>query len=285
VTIVASSQAAASTDFMSDGYGQIGLPLNLDRRGRQWFADICAPAVQDNDAPGLVLGAVSWMGQLLRRTRQRVCLADASTVMLDIARHTLGDPADAAIELANTDWLSLPRQDEPLGIVLGDNSFSFLPFPDGWLQLAGVLAERMRPGAYLVMRLLSAPADYLPDSPEVIAARYEGQRDVNLTEVRVALLFSQWDRGSYAIDTEQALRAFERHRPLFDPLMNHLSQGAANDLITLRKYRDTGAVYYAPPLEQVLRVLGVSFTVTSVHFGPYASSRNFPLIVATNTLP
>jgi len=56
---------------------------------------------------------------------------------------------------------------------------------------------------------------------------------------------------------------------------------ADNDLVAMEKYRGVNAIYYAPTLDRALEVIGDTFVIRSVHFGPYAMSEYFPLIIAS----
>jgi hypothetical protein len=118
---------------------------------------------------------------------------------------------------------------------------------------------------------------------EELVAGFTRRTSINYTEVRAALLFAHWNPVTYAINTEEVLDSYESNRRLFAPLLKRCADGVDNDLLTVRKYKSSGAVYYAPPLGEVLSLMGSSFRIRSVHYGPYAMSQYFPLIVASKT--
>jgi hypothetical protein len=90
-----------------------------------------------------------------------------------------------------------------------------------------------------------------------------------------------WDDTTYAIDTEKVIRSFDSNLPLFEQLIERFSPQSDNDLITVRKYRNAGAKYFAPPVPAILDIFRTKFDVTALHFGPYPMSEYFPLLVAS----
>lgn len=272
-----------NTDYMANGFELIGEPLNLLERGREWFAQ--AGRIENNGAEsaGLVLGATVWLARLLSRTQRKVILVDSSGVMLDrakadIVRLATNDPSgDFVFHQGN--WLNLPELAGSLAIVAGDNSFSFLSYPDGWLALCDALADRMHPKGRLLTRVLSLPPTYQTASVEDIICRSLANDSINYTQIRAELLFAHWNSDTYGIETQLALETFEANLDRFEAIFRKYPV-VANDLLTIRKYRDASAIYYAPPLDKVLEVFRTRFTVTDVHFGPYRLSQYFPLIDA-----
>jgi hypothetical protein len=266
-------------DFMAYGYGLIQEPLNLTQGGRQWFARVREVAGTSGDSHGIVLGATAWMAALLRQTHRRITCVDMSATMLAMAQSEL--QSVDGVHFVQADWLEMPRWREPADAVIGDNAFSFLPFPLGWVRLCDELADRMSPDATLTTRALCVPCGYRTVTPDEIVERFRAREVVNYTEVRAMLLFSHWHPRTYGIDTESVLQTFEAHAHVFEPLLAQCPPGKPNDLTTLVKYRNSGAIYYAPPLDEWLRVLRQRFRVIRVHFGPYAMSEYFPLVVAS----
>jgi hypothetical protein len=202
--------------------------------------------------------------------------------MLTLARDTVGSfgTRHAGTVFVQADWQDLPSVDESLATVVGDNSFSYLPYPHGWKNLATRLARCMQPGAKLLMRICSVPPSHCRTSVGEVVERYLAGDMLNCTEVRAALLFAHWNRSTYEIDTEEVLRTFETQRSEFAPLFDRFRPPADNDLETIRKYRGVRARYYAPPIEQGLTPLQPHFEVTSVEYGPYPMADYFPLVVA-----
>jgi SAM-dependent methyltransferase len=275
--------SAEVSDFMRRDYELVTEPLNLATVGLPWFGAVYHKHVPSGNL-GLVLGATPWACRFVGGTHRRVIAADMSGAMAAMLRADVARTPFAvarSVEVLQVNWLELPDLSEPLDLVVGDNSFSFLRFPDGWQRLCSVLAERMRRGARLVVRVCSTPARHKRVGVDALIARFSAQRSINCTEVRAALLFDHWDRATYAIDTEQALRTFESNRGKFEQMLQVHQVPARNDLMTIVKYRDAQATYYAPPLGEVLDAIGTSFKVISVNIGPFSMGEYFPLIVAT----
>lgn len=276
------TSVTVNTDYMANGYDLIKEPLNLCRAGQKWFRETVRLKASPGPAIGLVLGASPWIVQLLRRTHRRVIVVDSSPDMLQklttvLSRGNTSQP-QGFVDCVLGNWLALPEFVQETGVVVGDNSFSFLSFPEVWKALCQDLADRMPAEGRLIIRILSVPANHKVFKPEDILERCLKIAPINCTVARAMLLFSEWNRSTFAIDTEAALDRFEQYFDSFAPLV--MAGGTTNDLLTMRKYRNSAAKYYAPPLEAILDVIREHFTITGVHFGPYVLSDYFPLVVA-----
>jgi SAM-dependent methyltransferase len=275
---MAAGSGPAATDFMAHGYDLIDEPLNLRDAGRRWLSEAWYSCQRTGMDRGLVLGATPWIATLLGRTHRHVSLVDLSEVMLANARAVTTGVANPGFVRGR--WLALPFVRGQYDSVISDNGFSYLSFPDGWTRLCDELAALLRPGGCLLARALSVAEGEHVETVAEVAARFSTVERINFTEVRAALLFSQWRERTFAIDTESALHAYDAHASAFAPLLARCPPGEPNDLVTIEKYRGAGAVYYAPPLEEWLRILRRHFRVQGVHYGPYAMSRFFPLVAA-----
>jgi len=272
----------ATHDYMVAGFELVGEPLNLRAEGQPWYARIVDQDGVSHGSMGLVLGSTPWMGILLRRSHNHVIMADVSKAMLLKAAISMGTRTqDQEIDFVEANWLNLPQFNGTISTVLADNSLSFLSFPDEWAQLLDDLADRMDPQGRMFARYLCMPSTHRKKTVDNIIDGFVMRDTVNYTEVRTALLYAHWNEKTYGLETENALRAFEVHRSKFDRLFTKSPITAENDLLTITKYRDSGAVFYAPPLTAILDVVAVRFKVIGVHFGPYCMSEYFPLIVAS----
>jgi hypothetical protein len=269
-----------ASDFMSVGYGRIEEPLNLKSAGQAWLWTILKhyrPHLTGGRA--LILGAIPWLADKLSRSWEVVFVVDRSEAMLDMLRSP--QFSRRKVELIQCDWSHLPCQCSSLDLVIGDNSFSFLPYPAGWESLCANLSSRMSPGAVMLNRICSAPARHCIGASATHLTKWFIQNEsVSCTALRAAILFACLDRSSSRIDTEAALEMFERDRATFERALSERGVGEVNDLVTMNKYRGTGASYYAPALGDALDLIARHFDVPGVHFGPYAMSEYFPLIVA-----
>lgn len=273
-------------DFMAQGFDLIGEPLNLREDGQRWFSRILKNEIGYRRGPsGLVFGATPWLTTLLAEVASRTVVADSSARMLDLCARALqraNSPGTVRrVDFLNCDWLSLPDDDE-VRITAGDNSLSFLQFPDEWEQLLALIARRMTRNGVLITRFLSAPLTHRRLSAvEIVENALAQPRPVNFTAVRAALLFSQWNPKTFSIGTEAALNSFLQSRSEFDRLLDTVPNTRDNDLLTIAKYRGAGATYFAPPLSDAIAMFEKWFHVSAVQFGPYQMSQYFPVIVAS----
>jgi hypothetical protein len=265
-------------EYVAVGYKLQREPLRLHGVHRDWFTSIYSFHCNDNSLPGLVLGAVAWMANLLA-THRNVFVVDSSPHMLALLQSEL-KTRQRSIQLTNAAWDALPKFDEQLGVILGDNSFTFLEFPSGWRRICATLASRTAPGGKLVFRAFSTPSAHEVKSFEQIAMEHAGENAVNWTAVRTKLLFACWDPITYRIETEVVLERYKENEKWFDTLLREAQAPRENDLQTIFKYRNSRAVYYAPPLAHIMEVIQEKFVIQSVHYGSHELAEYFPLIVA-----
>jgi len=271
----------AADDFMAHGYELIGEPLNLHRTGRSWFKHAFEGQTSVPNGCALVLGATPWLVDYFLEHGRSVLVADKSTVMLDGLRTRLSPRSLAkSYHSLNYNWTRLPNTIADLAVTVGDNSFSFLPFPTAWVDLCTFLSARMLPQAVLAIRICSPPRQHRRRTAAALIADFVKTGRFNWTELRAAILFSCWNANDGTIRTEEALATFNSDRVAFETLLRQHS-AVDNDLVTIEKYRGVNAIYYAPTLDRALEIVSDRFFIRSVHYGPYAMSEYFPLILAS----
>jgi hypothetical protein len=270
-------------DFVSKKYAQIGEPLNLRADARAWFVDIFERQSLPARSLALVLGATPWIARMLGRALDHTTLADINPVMLDTARAEIScfdDGATGSVELLEANWLALPALRAPVAIAVGDNSFSFVRYPEGWRQLCDALADRMHPGATLMARFLILPLERPTTVAEIIDQSL-GTTDINYTAIRTAMLFAGASEDTFELYPARAVAMFDSHRADLAALFERCPATPDNDLCDIERWRGSPAVLYAPTLTHVLDALGGRFRVRDIHIGPYDMAEYFPLIVAT----
>jgi hypothetical protein len=206
---------------------------------------------------------------------------DKSAVMLANSRNEVARcSTDSPCEFIESDWFDIAYLPTRPDFVVGDNSFAFLDYPGDWQHLCRAVSATLPAGGVLITRALTTPLTHRRRSPADIVALFEERSVMNCSELRAMLLFAQWDPNTYGIVTEAATRAYDKNKALFDKLLRrHPEIGPTNDLATVLKYRGTGAIYYAPPIPDLLAAFDPYFEVTAVLFGPYAMSAYFPLLI------
>ena len=280
------SGCSYSTDFIQRTYDATGEPLNLCARGQKWFTHILAHEYEPvADANGLVLGATPWLATLMSRTVANTSVIDINPTMLRRCERSVGDSVAGhrppTMSFVRRNWLDLSGVVSDLQIVVGDNAFAFLGYPNEWTALTDVLAERMSARALLLCRILSPPATHRHRTVrEIVEEALRWAKPTNLTAVRTALLFAHWNATSYTIRPEAALATFDEQRGGFAPLLAD-APSRSNDLVSIEKYRGTNALFVAPPLPDALAIFDKRFDVHAVYFGPYELSQYFPIIAAT----
>jgi SAM-dependent methyltransferase len=278
---IATAPQAPAIDFMRRAYELNGEPLRLLDQGQRWFEGVMSNDTEmRRRSSALALGATPWLVELLSRKCLRTTVVDASAAMLELCTSTRS--TTGRVDTIQCNWLDMPASSTDFDVVVGDNAFSFLRCPDQWERLLDILAERVAPNGRVLSRLLVIPTGHCRSHPADLVRDVLARRTpVNFTALRVALLLAHWDAADWTIVPEEALATFDSHRAEFDPLLCDVANIAANDLLTIEKYRGTAVTYFVPPLEQAIALFERRFRVRAVHFGPYDMSEYFPLIVAS----
>lgn len=271
-------------DFMSPDYAMIGEPLNLLEDGQRWFRRMYYAFNGKTKAVALILGATPWLGLLCKENHRTVIFSDMSSAMLNKASEAFERAGFSKnsneVHCIQSDWLRLPHLAQRLDTVCADNSFAFLIFPTDWERLLSYVADSMPSGGIFLARFFEHPTSHRSETVPEIIEFYLHRNKVNFTEVRARLMFSILDQESSRIDTEAAVAAFEANGEAFSCLINRFSENQPNDLVTIRKYKDSGISLYAPPVNNILDLLRKDFDVERVGYGPYALASYFPLIIA-----
>lgn len=271
-----------NVNFMSHTYNVIGEPLNLLENGQKWFTTHYNKLIKKNNKKketALILGATPWLGKLCLNNHKRVYFTDMSKKMLRKSMNII-DKQTEAVQFIQSDWLTLPRLDSPLDTVCADNSFAFLHFPQDWQKLLSYLAESMLKGNVLISRFFECPKKYHKDTVSKIIKDCINQKNINFTEVRARLMFAHLDEKTYGINMDQVVQTFEDNFIEFEALMKKYPNYEGNDLVTIRKYKDTGLILYSPSIADIVGLVSKWFNIKEISYGPYALSEYFPLLVA-----
>lgn len=276
-----SLQSTKTTEFINDYYALSEEPLNLRAAGQKWFAKIYHSESSPNHSVGLVLGGTPWLGSLLKTNLQRVMMVDLNPEMLQTARTEIEKSAQSSAEVSYIcgNWLSMPEFPLPIDLVAGDNCLNFLQYPEGWMQFLDNLATKLSCQARLMIRFIAIPPTHKAITIDELVAEYLRADSISYTQVRAHLLLAHWRPDLLAIPTEQVVEAFDQYEGKFNSLFNKFPK-RNNDLVTIRKFRGSGFMAYAPPLDDVLKFVMRKFEVTGIHFGPYGLAEYFPLITA-----
>lgn len=274
-------QSARTTTFISDYYELSHEPLNLRTKGQTWFRAVFDKHLLPNAKFGLVLGGTPWLGAHMERSLDRTIVADIAPEMLATAKKQIDAQAaidPRKIEFLCANWLSLPDFGRPVDVVAGDNCLTFITYPGGWKHLFEALRTKMSTEGQVLLRVAAIPDSHRALSIGDIVAKYVDVESLNFTEVRAQLLFSYWNPKLNAIDTEEVVKIFDAHIGEFQEILRR--GGERNDLVAIRKFRNTGFVLFAPRLNEMLRFLEDYLVIEDVSYGDYGLSEYFPLIVA-----
>lgn len=276
-----SLQSTLTTEFINDYYALSEEPLNLRAVGQPWFEKAYDDECSGAHSVGLVLGGTPWLGGFLKRRVDHVLLVDINPGMLDTAEAEIESEKDGGkgkVHYICANWLSLPEFQFPIDLVLGENCLNFLQYPKGWSHLFDSLMPKLTDRAKLVMRFMAIPATHRQLSVDEIVAKYLNADSVVYTQIRAHLLLSHWRPDLKAIPTEQVVRVFDAQESKFEPIFRKFPN-PHNDLVTIRKFRNSGYSMHAPPLEEILEFLSGYFRIAAIHYGPFGLSEYFPLII------
>lgn len=112
-------------------------------------ASVVAPTTRS----ALLLGVTPELAELAWQPPHRLVAVDKSEGMVNAVW-----PGDTATRRAIVgDWLALDLPEAPFDLVLGDGIFSLFDFPTGYARLATALAQVVKPGGLLSVRLFCRP--------------------------------------------------------------------------------------------------------------------------------
>lgn len=269
-------------DFLADDFDRVGEPLNLLENGRTWFANVYRAHRRHDPGQALILGVTPWLGRLAAEYCQQVLLADRSAAMVAWAARHL-DLKLRNCRMVQTQWLKLELPG--VDLVCGDNSFSFVRFPEGWSVLGEKLHDACRDNAQLYLRFISAPEGFAPAATEALVAEALRQSSINYTAFRAAYMLAKIERGRHYLDMDAIVERFNGELDLLAPLAEKFGLPEGNDLVTIRKYAGTGTKLYVPPVEAIIEVFAPWFRAVDVVYGPIPLARHFPLIVFEKNRP
>lgn len=276
-------ELTGSTDYFTRGFDLIREPLNLCGSNRDWFCRRAGFGRPSNNSTAIVLGATPWLARRLSRSQNRVWVIDSNEQMLVRAQECVEkglDTRSAEMQYVHSDWSAMPKLGTDIRLVVGDNAFSFLEFPNGWHTLCSDLFSRMRVGGRIAFRVLSVPRNHRFFSVDDLISSFKSRYLKNYTPIRARLLFDTWNPNTFVIDTQAALTLFESNLEKFKCLVDGNGDSESNDLFTMYKYDGANVLYYAPPIDYILDTIGNVFQIDSVHYGSYDMASYFPLIVA-----
>ena len=274
-------QSVKNTDFINNYYALSEEPLNLRSRGQRWFNRIYRRESLPEHSVGLILGGTPWMGTMVTKNLKRSIMVDINPAMLETAKREIETTVGVAsnrVEYVCANWLAMPEFTAPIDVVVGDHCLNFLKYPDGWLHFMDHIVPKLSPHAKVIIRFCAIPPNHKSLTIEEIVNEYLSRDSITYTEVRAHLMLAHWEPEAMAIRTERLVDVFDAHEPKFEPLFRKFPK-PDNDLITIRKFRNSGFVSYAPRLDDVLMFLSTRFRVTAVYFGPYGLAEYFPIIV------
>lgn len=263
-------------DFMANAFERVGEPLNLLEKGQAWFRRVYQSHLGHAPKQAMVLGVTPWLGRLAAGQHEQVLMADQSAAMLEWAMEHLR-PIPDCCTLQQADWMSVDLP--PLDTILGDNSFAFVPYPDGWTALRDRLYRSCNPDARLFLRFFSVPTGYCPPPSTALVRKALCQERISYTALRTAYMFSCWDAQTCSMNMNEAVKRFDHELENFIPLVERFGLPEDNDLVTLRKYADTGITLYAPPVHRIIELFQSCFRIREVALGPTVLSPHFPLLV------
>jgi SAM-dependent methyltransferase len=169
-----SRHGSAHWDAHAARWQLIGAPLRPAAPDVEYLRDSVSRLTTFADASTaartvLLLGVTPEIAEIAWQPAHRLVAVDKSEGMVNAVW-----PGDTPTRRGVVgDWLALDLPDAPFDLAVGDGVFSLLEFPHGYERLARALAEVVKPGGLLSLRLFCRPE---PSEPvdRVFAALFGG---------------------------------------------------------------------------------------------------------------
>ena len=229
-------------------------------------------------------------GQAIALHRDRVLLLGATPEMADLGTQTVGVDKNSAMAAhlwpGNTahrqalagDWLALPFARNTFSAAIGDGSLSPLPYPAGYRQLFGQLAEVLRPGGRVALRLYKAPDESESLAAVFAAARAGEIRGFHVFKWRLAMALVA-AAGDPNLAVVEILAHFQREFPDRQKLAAMTGWPMAQ-IDTIDVYRGSPEAYSFATFEQIRQTMPASFTNPRlIATGGYELAERCPLLV------
>jgi len=220
----------------------------------------------------LVLGVTPELAALGWPAQSRVYSVDRSIEMIRSIWYTSAPHAKGA---AAGDWAKLPVRDRSFDLILGDGSFAFWAWPEGYRSLLDQAVRALKPSGRLIARFSIRPD--LPETPaqvfaELAAGRIGGFNTFkwrlvvavhgdNPDGVRLGDVWSAWRKSG--VDAERL--ANERCWPLAV-------------IQTIDAYQDAPIRYFLPRAEELHALIGERLREIACHTPGYEGGSSYRII-------
>jgi SAM-dependent methyltransferase len=233
---------------------------------------------------------VEGFGRAIAEHRDRVLLLGVTPELANLGAWTVGIDKNSAMaahlwpgnsarrQALSSDWLALPFARRTFSAVIGDGSLSALPYPENYRRLFGQLAEVLRPGGRVALRLYKAPDESESLTAVFAAVRAGGIRNFHVFKWRLAMALVA-AAGDPNLRVVEILAHFEQEFP-DRPNLAAMTGWPMAQIDTIDVYRGSPEVYSFATFEQIRQTLPASFTNPRlIATGSYELAERCPLLV------
>lgn len=184
-----------------------------------------------------------------------------------------GDTETRRVQVS--DWLSLSGFDAAFDLVLGDGVFTLMEYPVGYRALASKLAEVLRPGGLLCLRLFCRPE---PGERESVAAVFEALMAGKIGNFHVfkwRLAMALHDDAAHSVRLADIWDVFHAHAPSFADLAAQTGF-PESAIATIEGYRGMEDRYSYSTLQEVVNLLEPAFELLETWHPSYELGARCP---------
>jgi SAM-dependent methyltransferase len=175
------------------------------------------------------------------------------------------------------DWFALPVRPATVDVVLGDGCFNALEYPRGYWRLARSIADVLRPGGLLVLRLFCRPER--SETVDAVIGDLDAGRieSFHILKWRLAMAVQGEDATS-GVRLGDLWDVCSARLPSDDALTARTGWPLAHTR-TLDGYRGSNGIYTFPRLSEVLATLSGDFERLEQWCGGYQLGERCPHLV------
>lgn len=173
-------------------------------------------------------------------------------------------------------WQRLPFAPQTFDLVLGDGFLNLFDFPEGQRRLAGSLRAVLRPGGRLIVRSFVRPAQ--PETAETVFADLAAGRIGSFHVFKWRLVMALQQDAARGVALARVWARWQEEGLDREALAARLGW-PREEIDTIDAYRDAGACYAFPSLEELRAALAAHFTEEQCEVPDYELGERCPVLL------
>jgi len=239
----------------------------LQREITDWISDH-----KGRPARVLVLGVTPEVPALEWPVDSRVYAVDKLANMIKFV-WPASQPFAAGAVIAN--WLQAPFARECVDFIIGDGSFTLVPWPEGYRKVLVSITDTLVPDGVLMIRFFVRPAQ--AESPDAVFSDLMANRIANFHVFKWRLAMSLYQDEPAGVCVGDIWNTWKR-RGLAENQVVSITGWPAEVVHTIHSYRDSIIRYTFPKVDELRNLLAETMLEIACHIPGYELGERCPTI-------